>query len=63
MRLKCILSQAELAQKLEVSFSTINRWENGKTLPNYQKLKKIKSFCKENDIDFDLDIMVREAKK
>ncbi len=63
IRLKCLLSQSELAQKLGVSFSTINRWETGKTLPNYQKLKKIRSFCEKNNIDFNLDVMMWEANK
>ncbi|WP_317853735.1 helix-turn-helix transcriptional regulator [Chakrabartyella piscis] len=28
------ISQEELAKRLNVSFATINRWENGKTTPN-----------------------------
>lgn len=28
------LSQEQLAMKLNVSFSTINRWENNKNVPN-----------------------------
>ncbi len=38
------LSQEELARKINVSFTTINRWEGGKTKPNkknHQLLKKI----------------------
>lgn len=35
-RLRLNLSQEKLAKKLNVSFTTINRWENGKTIP--QKL-------------------------
>lgn len=33
IRTKLGLTQEELAQKLNVSFSTVNRWENGKTKP------------------------------
>lgn len=29
LREKLIISQTELAEILEVSFSTVNRWENG----------------------------------
>ena len=28
------ISQEELAHELGVSFATINRWENGKTMPS-----------------------------
>ena len=39
------LSQEELAHALGVSFATVNRWENGKTMPS--KMAKIvwKQFC------------------
>jgi type I restriction enzyme M protein len=33
LRTKLKLSQEELAQRLEVSFATVNRWENGKAQP------------------------------
>ena len=33
-RMKLGLSQEELAQKLDVAFSTVNRWLNGKAKPN-----------------------------
>ena len=33
-RLEKKISQEELAQKLEVAFSTVNRWFNGKAKPN-----------------------------
>jgi type I restriction enzyme M protein len=33
LRAKLKLSQEELAQRLEVSFATVNRWENGKAQP------------------------------
>ena len=42
IRRKSLLSQIEFADEIGVSFSTVNRWENGKTAPNYQTLKKIK---------------------
>jgi transcriptional regulator with XRE-family HTH domain len=33
-RLKNKISQQTLAAKLDISFSTVNRWLNGKTKPN-----------------------------
>ena len=34
IRQKCFLSQNAFANELGVSFSTVNRWETGKTIPN-----------------------------
>lgn len=39
------LSQEELAHELGVSFSTINRWENGKTIPFKLARKQFEIFC------------------
>ena len=38
------LSQEELAHELGVSFSTINRWENGKTVPFKLARKQFEAF-------------------
>lgn len=45
-----ILTQAELAEILGVSFASINRWENGATSPTTTAKRKIVDFCKKNDI-------------
>lgn len=42
IRRKCLLNQTEFADAIGVSFSTVNRWENEKAIPNYQALKKIR---------------------
>lgn len=39
------LSQEELAHELGVSFSTINRWENSKTVPFKLVRGPIDAFC------------------
>ncbi len=52
-RLKLNLSQEMLARKLNVSFATINRWENGKALPQKLTLYRFEKFCEENCISFD----------
>ena len=38
-------SQEELAHELGVNFTTINRWENGKTSPFKLSRAQIKVFC------------------
>lgn len=52
IRQKCFLSQESFARELCVSFSSINRWEGGKTKPNMSAMKKIKEFCETQNIDF-----------
>lgn len=51
LRNKTGMSQEELARQLNVSFATINRWENGKTHPNKLAQDVFKKFCRKHDID------------
>ncbi len=44
------VSQEELAKRLDVSFATINRWENNKTVPNKLTQKVFFEFCEDNHI-------------
>ena len=44
------LSQAELAERLNVTFATVNRWENDRAFPNKLAQTKIYDICKENDV-------------
>ena len=39
------MSQTELAELLNISFATVNRWETGKTQPTYKALRTIKEYC------------------
>lgn len=52
IRTKCFLSQEAFGRELGVSFSSINRWEGGKSKPNMSAMKKIKDFCESHDLDF-----------
>lgn len=54
MRQKQFMSQTDFAQLLGVSFTTVNRWENGKSKPSYKAMKTIDEYCKVNGIDFDI---------
>lgn len=51
VRRRLALSQEELAQALGVSFATVNRWENGKTVPSKLAQRQFEQFCKNKDID------------
>ncbi|MFZ3046026.1 MAG: helix-turn-helix domain-containing protein [Desulfatirhabdiaceae bacterium] len=44
------LSQEELAHELGVSFATVNRWENGKTIPSKLARRQIEHLCKDKKI-------------
>ena len=46
VRRKLGLSQEDLAHELGVSFATVNRWENGKTMPSKMARTVWKQFCK-----------------
>lgn len=51
LRKKLGLTQEELASKLDVSFTTLNRWENGKIEPHGKAKKAILKLIEESDID------------
>ncbi|MBS5111328.1 MAG: helix-turn-helix transcriptional regulator [Coprobacillus cateniformis] len=53
VRKKLLLSQMDFAKEVGVSYTTINRLENGKAKPNYKTLKKIDTYCKKK-VDFDI---------
>lgn len=50
------LTQTELANELNVSFTTVNRWETGKIKPSKKAEKTFEIFCKKNCVDLkDID--------
>lgn len=44
------LSQKQLAAAIDVSYSTINRWENGHVVPSNLAVKSFYDFCENNFI-------------
>ena len=46
MRKKALLSQEDFAKALNISVGTINRWENGRTVPNKMTMFVIRECCK-----------------
>lgn len=51
IRLQLGYTQEELARELRVSFSTINRWENGKTSPSKLAVMRLIELCNTKDLD------------
>jgi|BioPla2DNA2_1021312.scaffolds.fasta_scaffold106695_2 DNA-binding XRE family transcriptional regulator len=50
LREKLILTQSELAEMIGVSFTTVNRWENGKHEPTIKAKRKLNTLFIENKI-------------
>jgi len=57
-----LLSQKDFADAIGVSFSTVNRWENGKNIPNFKDLKKISDYCYTQNIPFNIQNIFWEDK-
>ena len=53
VRGELLLTQKQLAEKLGVSFATVNRWESKGIEPTFLVAKKFETFCKEKGIFFD----------
>lgn len=45
------ITQEKLAHDLDISFSTINRWENGHTSPSKLAKRRLIEFCKNRNVD------------
>lgn len=53
VRQNSYMSQQEFASELGISFSTVNRWETGKAIPNYQTMKRLLAYCKRVGLQYD----------
>lgn len=53
-------TQEQFARELNVSFSTINRWENGRTEPSVLAKMRLLEYCKKNCIN---DLITTELSK
>ncbi len=59
------MSQTEFAEQLNVTFQTVNRWENGRALPNKLAQSKMFELCKEKHVpvyDMTLKRIAEESK-
>jgi transcriptional regulator with XRE-family HTH domain len=45
------ITQEQLARELDISFSTINRWENGHTSPSKLARRRLLEFCRNKNLD------------
>lgn len=52
LRSEMRISQKELADELNVSCASVNRWENGRTVPNKMTMFVIREYGKSHGIDF-----------
>ena len=52
IRKKGFCTQVEFAERIGVSFSTVNRWETGKMSPNVSTMKRLKAYCDASNIEF-----------
>lgn len=52
-RQKAFLSQDAFAKEIGVAYSTINRWETGKSKPNLSAMKKLKQFCGKYNLPYE----------
>lgn len=48
------ITQEQLAHELNISFSTINRWENGHTSPSKLARMRLIEFCIKKNIGTDI---------
>ena len=53
IRQRSFMTQEQFAAEMGVAFSTVNRWENGKTIPNMTAMKQLKDYCEQKNIPFD----------
>lgn len=56
------MSQQELAKELNVSYSSINRWENKQVTPSKLARKSFLDFCKMRDIPIPSEIIEENEK-
>ena len=56
------MNQTEFAELLNVTFATVNRWENGRTIPNKLAQSTLYEICKNNSVSV-YDITLDRIKK
>lgn len=53
IRQLALMTQEDFANELHISFSTVNRWENGKGTPSVSGMKALKIFCEQHSIEYE----------
>lgn len=61
IRESIFMSQTAFSKELGVSYTTVNRWEMEKSIPNYKAMKIIDAYCKNNGIEYDISKSIAEV--
>lgn len=56
------ITQEELAHEIHVSFSTVNRWENKKAVPNRMARALLLDFCEKKAVKAELVELLKKNK-
>lgn len=56
------ITQEELAHAIHVSFSTVNRWENKKAIPNRMARALLLDFCEKKSVKVELIELLKNYK-
>ena len=56
------ISQETLARNLNVSYATLNRWENNRVKPSRLAMDKIKDYCSKQKLSKELDSEVKQLR-
>jgi DNA-binding XRE family transcriptional regulator len=56
------ISQETLAHALNVSYATLNRWENNKAKPSRLAMIQLREYCSDKDLSTDIITAVENAK-
>ena len=62
IRAELNMTQTDFAEAVHVSFSTVNRWENNKVIPNRMARALILDFCEKRNISQELIDGIRSFK-
>ena len=58
VRQKLNLTQKQLANAINVSYATVNRWENGHVVPSNLAVKSFYNFCEISSIEIPDDMVL-----
>lgn len=61
VRVKLLLTRAECAKLLGVSYATLGQYENGIRRPPLQTLRRIKAFTDSKGIKMDIERLVKDV--
>ena len=56
------ISQETLARDLNVSYATLNRWENNKAKPSRLAMDKLKNYCSSTKISNDIIVELEKIR-